>query len=157
MADMIPMTEQGLRNLKEEIERLEAKRPQLLRAVKEAREQGDLSENAGYHAAREELAILENRIEDLKSKVARAQIVDPKKAGGGDVVAFGASVRILDLATGEESEYRLVGAGEADIMSNKILTTSPLGQAMLNRRPGDEFEVKGPRGTVRYRILSVTY
>ncbi len=157
MADMIPMTEEGLKNLKDEIERLEAKRPQILKAVKEAREQGDLSENAGYHAAREELAILDTRIEELKSKVARAQIVDPKKAGGGEGAAFGASVRILDLAIGEETEYKLVGAGEADIMSNKILTTSPLGQAMLNKKPGDEFEVKGPRGTARYRILSVTY
>jgi transcription elongation factor GreA len=156
MTDRFPMTEQGLKNLKAEIERLEARRPHLLKAVKDAREQGDLSENAGYHAAREELAILENRIAELKAKVAGAQIIDTKRVGG-DTVAFGATVRILDMARNEESEYKLVGAGEADIMSNKILTTSPLGQAMLNRKAGDEFEVRGPRGIVRYRIISIAY
>ena len=156
MLERVPMTEQGLRNLRAELERFEARRPQMLKAVKEAREQGDLSENAGYHAAREELAILENRIGELKVRISGAQIIDASKMGG-DQVVFGATVRIVDLSDNEETEYKLVGAGEADIMTNRILTTSPLGQAMLNKKAGEEFEVKGPRGVVRYRVLSVAF
>ena len=156
MPDMVPMTPQGLEKLKAELQQVEGRRPEILKAIKAAREQGDLSENVGYHAAREELQMIESKIEDLKGKISRAHIVDAGKLGGKEAT-FGATVRILDLVDNEEVEYTLVGAGEADVINNRILTTSPLGQAMLTKVVGDEFEVKGPRGVVKYRILGVSF
>jgi transcription elongation factor GreA len=150
------MTAVGKKKLEAEVEALEARRPDLQKAIAEAREKGDLSENAEYHAARESLAMLEAKIEDLRDKLIRAQVVNLRKAPK-NMVAFGAIVEIKDLDTGGTDTLQLVGFGEEDADQKKILTTSPVGSALLRKKAGDEVEITVPRGTVRYRVLSITY
>ena len=154
MVERFPMTKAGYEKLQAELKELEARRPELQRAVREAREHGDLSENAEYHAAREALATLEERIRSIRYKLQNADIIEDKDLPD-DISTIGSTVVVLDLDTGEEQEYTLVGAGEEDIFSGKILTTSPLGQALLRRRVGDEFEVQVPRGIKRYRVVKL--
>jgi len=153
---MVPMTREGLDKLKAELAALEARRPRLLKAIRDAREKGDLSENAEYHAAREELTMTENRIAQHKSKIANAALVDESKMAG-DTIVFGATVKLVGLNDGEEEEFTLVGEGEADPFTNRILTTSPMGQALLTRKVGDVIEVPAPRGALRYRVLEVRF
>jgi transcription elongation factor GreA len=150
------MTPRGKAILEERLAGIEEKRPALLKAIREAREKGDLTENAEYHAAKESLAILENKIADLEDKLVRSQIVDPRRAPR-DKVAFGATVKVLDLDTDEEETYHLVGAGEDDVKANRILTTSPVAQGLLLRKVGDEVEIEVPRGRLRYRVLEIGY
>jgi transcription elongation factor GreA len=153
---MVPMTREGLENLKAELAELEANRPKLLIAVREAREKGDLSENAEYHAAREEVSVIEARIAQLKSKIGNASIVDTSKIGG-ETVVFGATVKLRSLDDREEEEFTLVGEGEADPFANRILTTSPMGQALLTRKVGDEVEVPAPKGKLRFKVLEIRF
>jgi len=117
----VPVTQEGFDKLQEELKAAEARRPLVLRAIQEAREKGDLRENAEYHAAREELAALEERIRALKGKISMASIVDKSKIGG-DAVVFGATVKLEDLSDGTVEEFVLVGEGEADPLNNRILT-----------------------------------
>ncbi|HEY3322690.1 MAG TPA: transcription elongation factor GreA [Planctomycetota bacterium] len=154
--DTVPMTQEGLDKIKAEIDELEARRPKLLIQIKEAREKGDLSENAEYHAAREDLSMLEGRINELRHKVSRAVVVDKNKIGG-DRVVFGATVKLFSLRDKEEEEYTLVGEGENDPLSGKILTTSPMGQALLTRKVGDEVQVPTPRGAMGYKVLEIKF
>lgn len=150
------MTERGRRILEEQLARFEAERPGILEGIKEAREKGDLSENAEYHAAREALGVLEARIADVKGKLARAQVVDPRRAPK-DRVAFGARVRLMNLDEGREEVLELVGAGEDDTAAGRILTTSPVAQGLMAKKAGQEAVVRVPRGEVRYRVLEITY
>lgn len=152
--DSVPMTREGREKLERELAGLEAKRPAIWKALGEARARGDLSENADYHAARERLAELDAKARDLRDQLARANIVDPSKAPEGKV-AIGARVTVRDLDEDEEEVYTLVGAGEADARRNLILTTSPVGQALIGRAVGDEVEVPAPRGTLRFRIEAI--
>ena len=154
--DTVPMTEEGLAKLKADVAELEERRPRVLLQIKEAREKGDLSENAEYHAAREDLTMLEGRIRDLKDKVSRVALVDPSKIGG-DCIVFGATVKLLSLADNEEEEYTLVGEGENDPFDGRILTTSPMGQALLTKRVGDRVDVPTPKGTLRFRVLGIQF
>ncbi|MCW8128743.1 MAG: transcription elongation factor GreA [Planctomycetota bacterium] len=151
-----PMTQEGLEKLKAELAELEARRPVILLAIKEAREKGDLSENAEYHAAREELAMTEEKITDLRYKISQAVIVDKTKIGG-DAIVFGATVKLLDMATKDEEEYTLVGEGEADPLANRILTTSPMGQALLTHKVGDVVEVPVPKGKLKFKVLEIRF
>lgn len=153
---MIPMTQEGLNKLKAELAVMEERRPHILLAIREAREKGDLSENAEYHAAREELSITEGRIEDLKAKISDASIVDMSKIGGDNIV-FGATVKLKNMDDGEEEEFTLVGEGEADPFDNRILTTSPMGQALLTHKVGDEVEVPAPKGKLRFKVLTIKF
>ena len=152
----IPMTKAGYENLQRQVDEMRGQVPALQRAISEAREKGDLKENAEYHAARESFGMLEARISDLEGRLAQASIM---KAGTGnsDEVLFGATVKVLDLSYDDEEEYHLVGAGEADPMKNKILTTSPMGQAMLNKKKGERFIVDAPAGKMEYKILEISY
>lgn len=152
----VPMTKQGLEKLKADLQVLEERRPHMLKAVQEAREKGDLRENAEYHAAREDLASMEGRIADLKAKIAMATLIDPSKVGG-DTIVFGATVKLKDLADDAEEEYTLVGEGEADPLANRILTTSPMGQALLTKKVGEIAEVPAPKGKIRFEILEIRY
>jgi transcription elongation factor GreA len=154
--DRIAMSREGYEKVRAEVERLKNQCPALRRAIQEAREQGDLSENAAYHAAREELGKLEARIAQLESQMASADIIDRDKvkAAAGTVV-FGAKVRVKDLDSGESETYELVGPGEVDLVNNRILTTSPVGQALISHRVGDEILVPVPRGKLRYRIEEI--
>jgi transcription elongation factor GreA len=154
--DTVAMTREGLDKLKTEVEELEARRPKVMLQLKEAREKGDLSENAEYHAAREDLMMLEHRIRELKDKISRANVVDPSKICG-DSVVFGATVKVLNLLDSEEEEYTLVGEGQNDPLNGKILTTSPMGRAMLTRKVGDEFEVLTPKRTLKFRVLGIRF
>jgi len=150
------MTAAGKAKLERDLAELEGRRPAIQKAIEEAREKGDLSENAEYHAAREALGQLEARIAELRDKLSRAQVVDLRRAPR-DRVAFGAEVVFLDLATGERRTCQLVGAGEDDASQGRILTTSPIGQALLRRRVNDEVEVDVPGGKTRLKVLEIRY
>ena len=152
----IPMTKAGFENLQRQVDDMRNQIPALQKAISEAREKGDLKENAEYHAARESFGMLEARISDVEGRLAQATIM---KAGTGqsDEVLFGANVKVLDLTYEDEEEYLLVGEGEADPMKNKILTTSPMGQAMLNKKKGENFIVDAPAGKMEYKILEISY
>lgn len=152
----VPMTQEGLDKLKGELQTHDERRPKVLLQIKEAREKGDLSENAEYHAAREDLSMLESQIRILKDKISRAVLVDKSKIGG-DTIVFGATVKLKCLADGEIEEYTLVGEGENDAFSNRILTTSPMGQALLTKKAGDKIEVPTPKGPVEFKVLSVAF
>ncbi len=154
--DTVPMTREGLDKIIAEVTELEERRPKVLLQIKEAREKGDLSENAEYHAAREDLSMLEGRIREMKDKISRAVIVDKSKIGGNTVV-FGATVKLLSIADNEEEEYSLVGEGENDPLAGKILTTSPMGQALLTKKVGDKIEVPTPKGALKFKILEIRF
>ena len=154
--DTVPMTREGLDKIVAEVTELEERRPKVLLQIKEAREKGDLSENAEYHAAREDLSMLEGRIREMKDKISRAVIVDKSKIGGNTIV-FGATVKLLSLADNEEEEYTLVGEGENDPLAGKILTTSPMGQALLTKKVGDKVEVPTPKGALKFKVLEIRF
>jgi len=156
MADeRIPMTREGYEKLKADLNQMQnADMIEVTKRVATAREMGDLSENAEYHAAREDQGILQARINDLKSRLSQAHIVD-RSAMPTDSVAFGAKVKVKDLEFDDEEEFELVGPGEDDPDNNKILTTSPIGQGLLGKRVGETAEIQVPKGTIRFQILGI--
>jgi transcription elongation factor GreA len=154
--DTVPMTQEGLDKMKAELVELEARRPIIQQQIKDAREKGDLSENAEYHAAREDLQMLEGRINEYRYKIGRAAIVDRSKMNG-DTIVFGATVKLKSLADGDEEEFTLVGEGENDPLNGRILTTSPMGQALLTRRVGDQVAVPAPKGMLKFKVLEIRY
>jgi transcription elongation factor GreA len=155
--DRIPMTREGYEKKKADLDRMENKEMiEITRRVAAAREMGDLSENAEYHAAREDQGILQARINDLKDQLARAYIVDPSSLPR-DTVVFGARVRVKDLDLDEEESFELVGPGQEDYDQNKILTTSPIGQGLLGKKPGEIAEIQVPMGKVRFQVLDISF
>jgi len=151
------MTEDGLNRLKAELERLKTiERPSVIRALSEAREHGDLAENAEYHAARERQSFIEGRVADLESKIRHAEVIDVSKLSG-KVVKFGATVKLADEDTDETSMYRIVGTDEADISEGRLSITSPLAQALIGKEKGDSVVVNTPSGAKAYEIISVKY
>ena len=155
MIDSVPMTREGYNKIKAEIDRLENEEmPAVTEKIAEARAEGDLKENAEYHAQRENQGMLMAKIHERKSKLARATIVDvsllPK-----DQVVFGCTVTVEDLAYGDEEQFTLVGAGEEDYDSGKILVTSPFGQGLLGKKVGETAEVDVPAGTLKFKILKI--
>lgn len=155
--DKIPMTSGGYERLVDELKHLKTvKRPQVIRAIAEAREHGDLSENAEYHAARDRQGFIEGRLAELEDKLSRAEVIDVSSLKGG-VVRFGATVRIIDEDTDEKTTYQIVGADEADIDSGLLSVISPLGRALIGKKKGDEAEVSTPGGHRFYEIVSVRY
>jgi transcription elongation factor GreA len=156
MTEKVPMTPGGAQKLREELTRLKEERPKISREIGIAREHGDLSENAEYHAAKERQGLVEARIKDIEDKLARAEVIDPTKLSG-DRVRFGATVGLLNLDTDEESTYQIVGADEADIDHGLISVSAPLARALISKTIGDEVEVKLPAGTRRYEISSIEF
>lgn len=155
--DRIPMTREGYDKLKAELERMETvEMVEITKRVAEARALGDLRENAEYHGAREAQALLQARINLLRHKLSRAVIVD-KNAMPNNEVAFGAKVRVFDLDLKEEEIFHLVGPGEEDYKSNKILVTSPLAQGLLGKKVGEIAEVQVPMGTLKLEIREISY
>ncbi len=153
-----PMTEQGAQQLRTELERLEKEdRPQVIRAISEARAHGDLKENAEYHAAKEQQGFIEARIHLLKTKLANAQIIDIRTRKNEGVVIFGATVKLLNLDTQEESIYQIVGEDEANLKSKKISVSSPIARGVIGKSVGDEVEITTPAGVSSFEILSVDY
>ena len=155
--DKIPMTMEGLQRLEAELKQLKTiERPAIIRAIAEARDHGDLSENAEYHAARERQSFLEGRVAELEDKIARAEVIDVSKLSG-KVIKFGAKVTLADEDTGEENTYQIVGAEEADIDEGRLSVTSPLARALIGKQTGDSVEVTTPRGSKAYEITRVRY
>lgn len=153
----IPMTLEGYQALDTELKRLKTvERPAVIQAIAEAREHGDLSENAEYHAAKERQGFIEGRVSELEDKIARAQVIDVSKLSG-DQVKFGATVTVIDEDTEEENTYKIVGDDEADVKSGKVSLSSPIARALINKEVGDVVEVNAPGGVKSYEILKVEW
>jgi transcription elongation factor GreA len=153
----IPMTAEGFSRLEEELKHLKSvERPAVIRAIAEAREHGDLSENAEYHAARERQSFIEGRVAELEDKIARAEVIDPKKLSGKQVM-FGATVTLVDEDTDEKAKYQIVGPDESDINAGRISISSPLARALIGKSVGDSAEVSTPGGTKSYEIVKVAF
>ena len=150
------MTRRGFDALDEELRTLKStERPAVIRAIAEAREHGDLSENAEYHAAREKQSFIEGRIKELEGILGRAEVIDPTKMSGS--IKFGATVTIVDEDTDEERTYQIVGESEADIENGLLNVRSPLARALIGKEPGDSVEVRTPGGERSYEVLAVEY
>lgn len=152
----IPISVQGFEKLKKELESLKKERPGVIQAIAEAREEGDLRENAGYDAARERQGMLEARINFIESRLPRFNVIDLGTMGGEKIV-FGATVELEDLESGEAKIYTLLGPDEANFAKGSISVLSPVGQALLGKEAGDEVVVHAPRGRIEYEIVSVTF
>ena len=151
------MTAGGLSALEEELRRLKfVERHEVVKAIGVAREHGDLSENAEYHAAREKQSFTEGRIQELEGLIGRADVIDPTKFTGG-TIRFGATVHIVDEDTDEERTYQIVGESEADIDNGRLNMRSPLARALIGKETGDSVEVNTPGGGKSYEILGVKY
>jgi transcription elongation factor GreA len=157
MSDRIPMTRAGYDKLKAELEHLDhVEMPKAAQRVAAARSEGDLSENAEYHGARETMGMLQAKINLLKDKLSRAQIMDAAKIDR-EVVAFSATVVLRDLDLDDDETFTLVGAGEEDYGAGKILVTSPLAQGLLGKRVGEQVEIPVPAGVMRCEVLEIRY
>ncbi|MEW5774259.1 MAG: transcription elongation factor GreA [Thermodesulfobacteriota bacterium] len=154
--ESIPISTQGLEKIRQELERLKAERPEVIQAIKEAREEGDLRENAGYEAARERQGMLEARINYIESRMSRFNVIDLSTLDG-DRVTFGATVEIEDLDSGERKRFTLLGPDEADFNNGTISVLSPVARALLGKYEGDEVTVEAPKGQINYEILSVAF
>ena len=154
--DRILMTREGYDKLKAELERLRGvEMLEITKRVATAREMGDLSENAEYHAAREDQGMLQARVNDLSDRLSRAVIIDPSKMPK-DTVAFGSKVRVMDLDMDEEETYEIVGPGQENPDKGRILSTSPIGQGLLGKKKGETVSIPVPRGTIRFKVLEIS-
>lgn len=153
----VPMTAAGFARLEEEYRRLKSvDRPEVIVAIAEAREHGDISENAEYHAARERQSFIEGRLAELEDKISRAEVIDPATLNGKDV-KFGATVTLADDDTDEKATYQIVGEDEADIKHRRLSITSPLARALIGKKVGDSVEVTTPGGSKSYEITKVRF
>ncbi len=154
--EKIPLTQEGFDKLNAELKHLKTEeRPAIIRAIAEAREHGDLSENAEYHSAKEKQSFIEGRVKELEGVISLAEVIDPAKLSGA--VKFGATVEIVDEDTDEEKTYQIVGEYEADIESGRLNIKSPLARALIGKDEGDSVEVRTPGGAKGYEILSINY
>jgi transcription elongation factor GreA len=155
--ERIPMSREGYDRLKADLDRMQnVEMIEVAKRIAAARELGDLSENAEYHAAREDQGMLQARIDALKDKLGRAYFID-KNNLPSDTVVFGARVQVKDLDLGDEETFELVGPGDEDYNNNKILTTSPIGQGLLGKKRGDVAEIQVPMGKVRFEIVDISF
>lgn len=157
MVEKVPMTVRGHAALQAELERrTKEERPSIIDAIAEARAHGDLSENAEYHAAKENQSLNEGRIKELESLLGRAEVVDPSKMSG-ETIRFGATVTMIDEETEEEKVYQIVGDQEADPKEGRISVSSPISRALIGKGPGDTIEVRAPKGNRSYEIEAVAW
>jgi transcription elongation factor GreA len=155
--EKIPMTPGGLTALEDELKSLKSvERPAVIRSIAEAREHGDLSENAEYHAARERQSFIEGRITELEDIISRAQVIDVSQLSG-DTVRFGATVTLADEDSDDEAVYQIVGAHEADISAGRLSVHSPLARALIGKHIGDSVEVSSPGGSRSYEVVNVRF
>lgn len=155
--EKVPMTAAGYDRLQEELRHLKVvERPAVIKAIAEAREHGDLSENAEYHAARERQSFIEGRVGELEDKISRAEVIDPTKLSG-DTVKFGATVTLADEDTDQEMTYQIVGSEESDIKAGFLSITSPLARALIGKSVGDSVEVPTPGGSKMYEIVTLAF
>lgn len=154
----VPMTVQGAERLRQELHELKTvKRPRVIQAIAEARAHGDLRENAEYHAAKEQQSFIEGRISELEEKLGNAEIIDVRKLNAGGKIVFGATVDLIDEASGEEVTYQIVGNDEADIKEGRISLGSPIARALIGKEEGDLATVHAPGGVKKYEIVAVRY
>ena len=155
--DKVPMTAEGHSAMMDEVKHLKTvERPRIIKAIEEARAHGDLSENAEYHAAKEQQGWTEARVAELEDKLSRAEIIDISKLSG-DVVMFGAKVTLIDEETDEKTAYQIVGEFEADVKKGKISVSSPIARAIIGKKKGDSVEVNTPGGGKSYEIAKVAW
>ena len=156
--DKEPITVTGLKNLKSELENLKnVKRPKVVEAIAEARSHGDLKENAEYHAAKEQQALIESRVIAINDLIARANVIDVTKIDNEGKVIFGSTVKVQDLNSNKEISYKLVGQDEADISKNLIFYKSPIGKALIGKNKGDMVSVETPSGEKNFEVQDVKY
>ena len=154
----IPMTKSGESSLRDELQRLkQVERPRIVAAIAEAREHGDLKENAEYHAAREQQGFCEGRIKDIEAKLSHAQVIDVTQIENTGKVIFGVTVTLINLETDQSVTYQIVGEDEADVKNGKISVTSPIARGLIGKAEGDEVSVTTPGGVVEYEIDSVEH
>ena len=154
----VPMTANGMITLRTELEKLKTKdRPQIAKAIGEARAHGDLKENAEYHAAKETQGLIEARIRDIESKISNAQIIDVKKLTQNGIVVFGTTAHVVNLDTDEENVYQLVGDDEANIKENKISINSPIARALVGKKVGDATMATVPTGVLELEVTKIEY
>jgi len=152
------MTVAGAQRLKAELHRLKTvDRPEVIRAIADARSHGDLSENADYDAAKERQGFIEGRIAEVESKLANAQVIDPAEIDAGGTVVFGALVELEELSSGQRVAYQIVGDDEADLKHGKVSVSSPIARALIGKSEGDTAEVQAPGGVREYEVLAVRY
>jgi transcription elongation factor GreA len=152
------MTIAGAQKLKEELNRLKTvERPRIIQAIAEARAHGDLSENAEYHAAKEQQGFIEGRIKELEHKLSHAQVIDPTMVRANGKVVFGATLDLMDEHNGQQVTYQIVGDHEADITAGKISVSSPIARALIGKELGDVVDVRVPGGQRQYEILDIRY
>ena len=158
MTSRVPMTKNGAERLREELDRLKREdRPRIIKSIADAREHGDLKENAEYHAAREQQSFVEGRIREIEGKLSYAQIIDVTALPASDKVIFGTTVTLVNIETEEEVRYQIVGDDEANVKGGKISVTSPLARALIGKEVGDEVQVKTPAGFTDFEIEEVEY
>ena len=151
------MTLEGYQRLEIELKHLKSvERPAVIRSIAEARDHGDISENAEYHAARERQSFIEGRVAELEDKIARAEVIDVSKLSG-KAIKFGAKVTLADIDTDDETTYQIVGAEEANVENGKLSVTSPLARALIGKQTGDTIEVTTPGGSKAYEIIRVRF
>ena len=156
--DRVLLTKKGADALQEELKNLKSvERPKIIEAIAEARAHGDLSENAEYHAAREQQSFIEGRIKELEGNLGVAEVIDPSKLNASGKVVFGARVKLYDIDSDKEVAYQIVGDLEADIDQGKISISSPIGRAMIGKMEGDEFTFQAPNGEKAYEVIEVDY
>lgn len=154
----VPMTKVGAQKLREELDRLKTvERPRIIAAIAEAREHGDLKENAEYHAAREQQGFAEGRIKEIEAKLSNSQVIDVTAIDNVGKVIFGVTVEIENVTTGDAITYQIVGEDEADLKEKKISVTSPIARALIGKLEGDLVEVQVPGGKVEYEIIEVQH
>ena len=153
-----PMTMEGAEALREELQRLKHEaRPRVVKAIAEAREHGDLKENAEYHAAKEEKGFIEGRIQEIEGKLSNAQVIDVTKIAPTGKVIFGTTVKLIDLEKDESRTYKIVGDDEADLKQNKVSVSSPIARALIGKEEGDVVVVQAPSGAIEYEIEEVLH
>ena len=150
-----PLTKNGEKKLQEELKNLKLERPKITKAIAEAREHGDLKENAEYHAAREQQGMVEAKIKDIEFKLSNSEVIDNKSSESNDQVIFGSFVELLNIKDNSKTNYQLVGEDEADLSKNKISIGSPIAKGLINKKVGDVITVLVPKGELNFKIIKI--
>ena len=153
--DKTPLTKDGEKKLQEELKNLKLERPEITKAIAEAREHGDLKENAEYHAAREQQSMVEARIKDIEFKLGNSEIIDSKSSENKNQIIFGSTVELLNTKDNSKIKYQLVGEDEADLTKNKISFNSPIGKGLMNTKVGDVITILVPSGKLNFKVINI--
>ena len=153
--DKTPLTKDGEKKLQEELKNLKLERPEITKAIAEAREHGDLKENAEYHAAREQQGLTEARIKDIEFKLGNSEIIDSKFSENKNQIIFGSTVELLNTKDNSKIKYQIVGEDEADITKNKISFNSPIGKGIINKKVGDIITISAPLGKLNFKVINI--